>query len=138
MTVDDFSIEIDPRTVEPGSLEQLRRLGFNRVSLGVQDFDPQVQVAVHRVQPKEQTLEIIEAAKQAEFKSINLDLMYGLPKQSLSSFRQTIEQVIAANPGRLCLFNYAHLPQLFMPQKRIKEEDLPSPDDKLKMLETSI
>jgi len=134
----DFSIEIDPRTVEPGSLEQLRQLGFNRVSLGVQDFDPQVQVAVHRIQPKEQTLEIIEAAKRAEFKSINLDLIYGLPKQSLSSFQQTIEQVIAANPGRLCLFNYAHLPQLFMPQKRIKEAELPSPDDKLKMLETSI
>lgn len=134
----DFSIEIDPRTIEPETLFQLRDLGFNRVSLGVQDFDPNVQIAVHRIQPKDQTLEIIEAAKQAGFKSINLDLMYGLPKQSLASFEETIYQVIGANPGRLCLFNYAHLPQLFMPQQRIKEEDLPSPEDKLKMLETSI
>ena len=134
----DFSIEIDPRTIEPETLGQLRDLGFNRVSLGVQDFNPQVQIAVHRIQSSEQTLAIIDAANHAGFESINLDLMYGLPKQSITSFKETISQVIAANPGRLCLFNYAHLPQLFMPQQRIKEEDLPSPEDKLKMLEHSI
>ncbi|MBI1889464.1 MAG: oxygen-independent coproporphyrinogen III oxidase [Burkholderiales bacterium] len=132
--VGEYSIEVDPRTVTPERVHTLRRQGFNRISLGVQDFDPVVQKAVNRIQPEEQTFAVIEAAREAGFRSISIDLIYGLPKQNLVTMSQTIDKVIAANPDRLAIYNYAHLPHLFKPQRRIAEEDLPSADTKLDML----
>ncbi len=122
----EYSIEIDPRTVTPARLWTLRSLGLNRVSLGIQDFDPEVQHAVNRVQPYDETRALIEASREAGFHSINVDLIYGLPKQSTEGFERTLEMTIAAQPDRVALYNYAHLPQLFKPQRRIAEEDLPS------------
>ncbi len=113
-------------------------MGFNRVSFGVQDFDPKVQVAIHRLQNEEQTLAVIEAARRASFDSINVDLIYGLPHQSLTSFDTTLKRVSLARPDRIALYNYAHLPQLFKSQRRIREEDLPSPETKLKLLGLAI
>ncbi len=134
----DYSIEIDPREADWAVMGRLRDLGFNRVSIGVQDFDPKVQAAVNRVQSKAQTLSVIEAARALSFRSINLDLIYGLPHQSVASFMQTLDQVIAIRPDRLSVFNYAHLPERFKPQRRINEADLPSPQEKLQILEQSI
>jgi oxygen-independent coproporphyrinogen-3 oxidase len=130
----EYSIEIDPRTVDAEAVRALREIGFNRASFGVQDFDPEVQAAVHRVQSAERTLEVIAAARRAGFDSINVDLIYGLPRQTLASFDATLSQVIAARPDRIALYNYAHLPQLFKPQRRIEEADLPSPQTKLRLL----
>ena len=112
----------------------LREQGFNRISLGVQDFDEQVQKAVNRIQPEEKTLAVIAAARAAKFRSVSVDLIYGLPKQSLASMTQTLEKVIAANPDRIAIYHYAHLPHLFKPQRRIAEEEMPSPELKLDML----
>lgn len=134
----DYSIEIDPRTVSPVDMHALRALGFNRASLGVQDFDKAVQVAVHRIQPREQTLAIMQAAREAGFRSLNVDLIYGLPKQSVASMRDTLGQVIDASPDRVSLFNYAHLPDRFPAQRRIRNEDLPGAEEKLDMLEASV
>ena len=134
----DFSIEVDPRSVDGESIHGLRELGFNRLSLGVQDFDAQVQRAVHRIQPQEQTLEILAAARTAGFRSINVDLIYGLPLQTQASFRTTVEAIIDAAPDRLCIFNYAHLPQRFAPQQRIRAQDLPSADEKLAILQQTV
>jgi len=134
----DYSIEIDPRTVGAGDMHALRALGFNRASLGVQDFDPAVQVAVHRIQPREQTLAIMEAARNAGIRSLNVDLIYGLPKQSAASMRDTLGQVIDASPDRISLFNYAHLPDRFPAQRRIRDEDLPDAEEKLDMLKASV
>lgn len=122
----EYSIEIDPRTVTPARLWTLRALGLNRVSLGIQDFDPEVQRAVNRVQPYEETRALIDAARAAGFHSINVDLIYGLPKQTLAGFERTLALTIDAGPDRVALYNYAHLPQLFKPQRRIAEADLPS------------
>jgi oxygen-independent coproporphyrinogen III oxidase len=130
----EYSIEIDPRTVSPERVQALRRQGFNRVSLGVQDFDPEVQKAVNRIQPEEETLAVMQAARNAGFRSISIDLIYGLPKQTLDTMKQTIAKVIAASPDRISLYNYAHMPHLFKPQRRISEDDLPAPDVKLDML----
>jgi oxygen-independent coproporphyrinogen III oxidase len=130
----EYSIEIDPRTVSPERVQSLRRQGFNRVSLGVQDFDPEVQKAVNRIQPEEETLAVMQAARNAGFRSISIDLIYGLPKQTLDTMKQTIAKVIAASPDRISLYNYAHMPHLFKPQRRISEEDLPAPNVKLDML----
>ena len=130
----EYSIEIDPRTVDASGMTALRRMGFNRVSLGVQDFDPEVQQAVNRVQSEAQTLAVIEAARKEGFHSINVDLIYGLPKQNVLTFNRTLARVIAANPDRIAIYNYAHLPQRFKPQRRIRDEDLPLPDTKLKLL----
>ncbi|MDH3637100.1 MAG: oxygen-independent coproporphyrinogen III oxidase [Gammaproteobacteria bacterium] len=134
----DFSIEIDPRTVDPDTIAGLHELGFNRMSIGVQDFDPAVQKAVHRIQSAEQTLSIMHAARDAQVRSVNVDLIYGLPMQSASSLDTTIRAVIDADPDRICIFNYAHLPERFPPQRRINDDDLPSADEKLVMLQSTV
>ncbi len=130
----EYSIEIDPRTVDVEMIHALREMGFNRASFGVQDFDPVVQAAVHRLQDEKRTLDLIEAARRAGFESVNIDLIYGLPKQTLMSFNVTLARVLAARPDRVALYNYAHLPTLFKPQRRINEADLPAPETKLKLL----
>jgi oxygen-independent coproporphyrinogen-3 oxidase len=134
----DYSIEVDPRTVDAPGVRALREMGFNRVSFGVQDFEPSVQAAVHRLQSAERTLEVIAAARDAGFPSINIDLIYGLPKQTLMTFNVTLARVLGARPHRIALYNYAHLPQLFKAQRRIHEDDLPSPEMKLKLLELAV
>ena len=134
----ECSIEIDPRKLAPGRMEELALLGFNRMSVGVQDFDPAVQHAVHRVQSEEETRRAIEEARANRFRSVNLDLIYGLPKQSLNSFNTTLDRVLALDPDRIALYNYAHLPTVFKPQRRIREEDLPSPETKLQILTLAI
>lgn len=131
----DYGIEIDPREADWSTMGLLRELGFNRVSLGVQDFDMEVQKAVNRMQTPEETRTIVEAARTLQYRSINLDLIYGLPKQTPDSFARTVDEVIALQPDRLSVFNYAHLPERFMPQRRINADDLPSPGQKLEMLQ---
>ncbi len=134
----EYSIEIDPRTVDAARLRVLREMGMNRVSLGVQDFDPEVQKAVNRIQPRELTIALIEAGRDSGFRSVNVDLIYGLPKQTPDSFRRTVEQTIAAGPDRIALYHYAHLPTLFKPQRRIAEADLPSSPEKARMFEEAV
>jgi len=131
----DYGIEIDPREADWSTMGLLRELGFNRVSLGVQDFNLEVQQAVNRLQSLDETRAIIDAARTLQYRSINIDLIYGLPKQNPDSFAHTVEQVIALQPNRLSVFNYAHLPERFMPQRRINADDLPSPGQKLEMLQ---
>ena len=130
----EYSIEVDPRTVTQARLQHLYAMGFNRLSFGVQDFDPQVQKAVHREQPAEQVFALVEQARDIGFESINIDLIYGLPHQSPASFARTMEQVCALRPDRIALYAYAHLPERFKPQRRIAVQDLPNPVDKLTML----
>ena len=134
----EYSIEVDPREVKDGTISLLRELGFNRLSLGVQDFDARVQKAVNRIQPPEQTARVLESARSSDFRSINLDLIYGLPFQSVDSFSRTLDQVISFDPDRLSVFNYAHLPKMFKPQRRINESDLPSASEKLAILQMTI
>jgi oxygen-independent coproporphyrinogen III oxidase len=134
----EYSIEIDPRTLQADTLELLRGLGFNRISLGVQDFDPDVQRAVHRIQSEEQTLEAIAQARRLQFRSINVDLIYGLPKQNVVGFNRTLKEVINHAPDRVALYNYAHLPAVFKPQRRINEADLPSAETRLQLLSLGI
>jgi oxygen-independent coproporphyrinogen III oxidase len=134
----EFSIEVDPRTVNADRLRHLHQLGFNRLSFGVQDFDPAVQKAVHRVQPAEQVFALVEAAREIGFESVNVDLIYGLPLQTPESFRRTLEQVRTLRPERIALYAYAHLPARFKPQRRIVAAELPSPSEKLSMLSTSL
>ncbi|MCQ3032983.1 oxygen-independent coproporphyrinogen III oxidase [Pseudomonas syringae] len=134
----DYGIEIDPREADWSTMGLLRELGFNRVSLGVQDLDPQVQRAVNRLQSLEETRAIIEAARTLQFRSVNIDLIYGLPKQTPQDFARTVDEIIALQPDRLSVFNYAHLPERFMPQRRIDSNDLPAPEAKLQMLEHTI
>jgi oxygen-independent coproporphyrinogen-3 oxidase len=116
----------------------LRQQGFNRISLGVQDFDPEVQKAVNRIQPESETLAIIDAAREAKFRSVSIDLIYGLPKQNVITMAQTLAKVVNARPDRIAIYNYAHLPHLFKPQRRINEDELPSADSKLDMLSLCI
>jgi oxygen-independent coproporphyrinogen-3 oxidase len=130
----EYSIEIDPRTVDPARIRTLRRQGFNRLSLGVQDFDDNVQRAVNRIQPESMTREAIAAAREAGFRSISIDLIYGLPLQDASTMAVTLDKVIAASPDRISVYNYAHMPQLFKSQKLIRDEDLPDGATKLAML----
>lgn len=134
----EFSIEVDPRTVDDKRISELRTMGFNRISFGVQDFDPAVQKAINRVHTHKQILSCVQAAKENNFRSINLDLMYGLPKQSVASFNQTINTTIEVNPDRIAIYNYAHLPEMFKPQRRINEHDLPSAEEKLELLKLAI
>jgi oxygen-independent coproporphyrinogen-3 oxidase len=134
----DFSIEIDPRSVNPDDMARLAEIGFNRASFGVQDFDPVVQEAVNRIQSVEETLAVMEAARAAGFGSLNIDLIYGLPKQNHDGFARTLDTVIAARPDRLAIYSYAHLPHMFKPQKRINAADLPTPDEKLGLLALAI
>ena len=130
----EYSIEVDPRTVDETRLETLARLGFNRLSFGVQDFDPTVQKAVHRVQPAEQVFALVAAARRIGFESVNVDLIYGLPKQTPESFDRTLAQVTELRPDRIALYAYAHLPERFKPQRRIIAIDLPGAGHKVSML----
>ena len=134
----EFSIEVDPRKVSVEYVALLAQEGFNRMSVGVQDFDQQVQQAVNRIQSVEETRLVIDAARAEGFKSISVDLIYGLPHQNLTSFGKTLDTVLAMQPDRLALYNYAHLPTRFMPQRRINEADLPPADAKLQILQLAI
>ena len=134
----ELSIEVDPRTVDATRLAHLRGLGFNRLSFGVQDFDPAVQKAVHRVQPLESVAALMSAARELGFASISVDLIYGLPLQTPASFARTITQVAELRPDRIAMYAYAHLPQRFKPQRRIVAELLPPAGDKLAMLSGAI
>jgi oxygen-independent coproporphyrinogen III oxidase len=134
----EVSIEVDPRTVTAERLAALRRMGFNRVSFGVQDFDPDVQKAVHRVQPFETVRDLVLDARRLGFESINVDLIYGLPRQTPVSFARTASQVRDLRPDRIALYAYAHLPQRFKPQRRIDPEQLPSPESRVAMVSGAI
>ncbi|RZI57991.1 MAG: oxygen-independent coproporphyrinogen III oxidase [Rubrivivax sp.] len=134
----EISIEVDPRTIDVARLRHLRTLGFNRLSFGVQDFDPDVQRAVHREQSLESVAALIGASRDLGFRSINVDLIYGLPLQTPTSFARTVEQVATLRPDRIALYGYAHLPQRFKPQRRIEPAALPPPGDKLRMLSGAI
>ncbi|MEJ2760677.1 MAG: oxygen-independent coproporphyrinogen III oxidase, partial [Gammaproteobacteria bacterium] len=130
----EYSIEIDPRETEEMTIPLLRSIGFNRISVGAQDFDPDVQKAVNRIQSVEQTAGVIASARDKGFRSVSMDLIYGLPLQSVASFNETLQTVIAMSPDRISVFNYAHMPQRFKMQRRIREQDLPAPEEKLEML----
>ena len=130
----EYSVEIDPRETDADTIDILREIGFNRMSLGVQDLDPRVQEAVNRVQSEDKTFRTLEQARAAGFRSISIDLMYGLPHQSAASFAKTVDRILEVRPDRFSVFNYAHLPERFMPQRRINPEDLPSPAEKLAIL----
>jgi oxygen-independent coproporphyrinogen-3 oxidase len=132
------SIEIDPRTVDIGRLERLAELGFNRLSFGVQDFEPAVQKAVHRVQAAEDVFRLMDAARTVGFESINVDLIYGLPRQTPESFARTVGRIAELHPDRIALYGYAHLPERFKPQRHIAPADLPDGAAKLQMLSQSI
>jgi oxygen-independent coproporphyrinogen-3 oxidase len=134
----EYSIEVDPRTVDAARLDTLASLGFNRLSFGVQDFDTAVQKAVHRLQPAEQVFALVDAARSRGFESINVDLIYGLPRQSTESFGRTLEQISVLRPDRIALYAYAHLPERVKPQRRIDVAQLPSPASKLAMLSQSL
>ena len=134
----EFSIEIDPRSIEPAAMKELAAMGFNRVSLGVQDFDPEVQEAVNRVQSPEDTLALIDATRNAGIDAISFDLIYGLPKQTVASFSRTLDRVIDAAPQRISAYSYAHLPERFKPQQRIHAEQLPDAKTKLALLQLTV
>ncbi len=134
----EYSIEIDPREAKGDTVKLLRELGFNRMSLGVQDFDERVQQAVNRIQSKQETLSVLQAARDEGFRSISIDLIYGLPFQSVESFAATLDQILEVDPDRLSIFNYAHLPERFKPQRRINEAELPQPQVKLDILQMTI
>ncbi|MBV2181583.1 MAG: oxygen-independent coproporphyrinogen III oxidase [Castellaniella sp.] len=129
----ELGVEIDPRTVTPDSLAMLAGLGFNRTSFGVQDFDPDVQAAVNRIQPYDMVRTALQASRDNGFESINADLIYGLPKQTLESFSRTLDQLIELSPDRIALYNYAHLPDRFKSQRLIRTEDLPSAETRLQI-----
>ena len=134
----EVSIEVDPRSVQPGRMAAIAALGFNRVSIGVQDFDPQVQQAVHRIQSEAETRRVLQEARDCGFRSVNLDLIYGLPRQTLDRFSATLDKTLALAPDRVALYNYAHLPTLFKAQRRIHAAELPSPETKLQLLTLAI
>jgi oxygen-independent coproporphyrinogen-3 oxidase len=134
----EISIEVDPRTVTAQRLKHLRDLGFNRLSFGVQDFDPDVQQAVHRVQSFESVQALMQSARALGFGSINADFIYGLPKQTPQSFARTVQQIGELRPDRIALYAYAHLPERFKPQRRIDAADLPSPAQRIEMLGQAI
>lgn len=134
----EYSIEVDPRTVDVQRLRQLHALGFNRLSFGVQDFDPEVQKAVHRVQPAQQVFDLVAQSRAIGFESVNVDLIYGLPRQTDASFARTLEQVRQLRPERIALYAYAHLPERFKPQRRIHAEELPSGASKVAMLASAL
>lgn len=134
----EYSIEVDPRKVDFDTVNLLADLGFNRMSVGVQDFNHDVQLAVNRVQSIEETKLVMDAARATGFKSISMDLIYGLPKQNVISFNRTLEQVLELSPDRISLYSYAHLPGLFKPQRRINSIELPSGDTKLQILQLAI
>ncbi len=134
----EFSIEIDPRAVRDTTIGLLRELGFNRISLGVQDFNPKVQAAVNRIQTVEQTFAVLETARRAGYHSTNIDLIYGLPFQTVASFSDTLNTVLSQRPERLAIYNYAHMPDKIRAQRLINAMDLPSPQTKLAILEMTV
>ncbi|MDM8350006.1 oxygen-independent coproporphyrinogen III oxidase [Pseudomonas sp. sp1636] len=134
----EFSIEVDPRTIDTEQIHNLRQLGFNRLSFGVQDFDADVQAAVNRVQSEEQVYALVAAAREAQFKSVSVDLIYGLPLQTVASFDTTLSKIIALRPDRIAAYSYAHLPELVRAQRLIRREDMPPPERKLELLELTI
>lgn len=134
----EYSIEIDPRTIDAGRLDVLAELGFNRLSFGVQDFDPEVQKAVHRIQPAEQVFALVDAARKRGFASVNVDLIYGLPEQTPESFDRTLAQIGELRPDRIALYAYAHLPERFKPQRRISSVEIPTAAAKVSMLARSM
>ena len=134
----EHSIEIDPRIMQAGDVRHLHGLGFNRISIGVQDFDPRVQQAVNRSQSVEETAAVIDEARDCGIRSINIDLIYGLPHQGVNSFENTLDTVIALDPDRIALYSYSHLPKSNPPQRRIRAEDLPLPAENLAILESAI
>ncbi|VBU52272.1 oxygen-independent coproporphyrinogen III oxidase [Burkholderia pseudomallei] len=134
----EFSIEIDPRTASPATLVHLRTIGFNRVSLGVQDFDPDVQRAINRVQPLKMTSDLVRAARATGYHSIGIDLIYGLPHQTVSSFARTLDTIVELEPDRLSVFGYAHLPHLFKMQRQIDAAALPPPATRIALLGLAI
>jgi oxygen-independent coproporphyrinogen III oxidase len=134
----DLSIELDPRFIDPAGIAELAAVGFNRASLGVQDFDPAVQAAVNRIQSVEETRAVVDACRAHGFRSVNIDLIYGLPKQSIEGFSRTLDTVIDMRPDRLAVYSYAHLPELFKAQRQIDAADLPDPDAKLALLQLAI
>ena len=134
----EFSIEVDPRTISTEQIEHLRQLGFNRLSFGVQDFDADVQAAVNRVQSEEQIYALVAAARAANFKSVSVDLIYGLPLQTVASFDVTLGKLIALRPDRVAAYSYAHLPSQIRAQRMIRPEDMPPPARKLELLELTI
>ncbi|MGO1541759.1 MAG: oxygen-independent coproporphyrinogen III oxidase [Luteimonas sp.] len=134
----DISIELDPRFIVPQDVRELAGIGFNRASLGVQDFDPAVQAAVNRVQSVEETFAVIDACREHGFRSVNLDLIYGLPLQTSDGFARTLDLVLQARPDRVAVYSYAHLPALFRPQKQINEDELPDAEAKLGLLQLAI
>ena len=134
----EYSIEVDPRKVDRDTVKLLAELGFNRMSVGVQDFDPRVQQAVNRIQSLDETKLVIDSAREFGFKGISVDLIYGLPKQNVISFNHTLDEIIKLSPDRLSIYNYAHLPHLAKPQRRILESDLPSPEAKLQIVQLAI
>ena len=134
----EYSIEVDPRTVNDERLAHLRGLGFNRLSFGVQDFDEEVQKAVHRIQPAEQVFSLVETARRLKFESVNVDLIYGLPKQTPESFARTLAQIVDLGPDRIALYAYAHLPERFKPQRRISKYELPAASAKISMLSDAL
>lgn len=134
----EFSIEVDPRTVDGDRLAQLANLGFNRISLGVQDIEPEVQQAVNRIQDPDATMAMVSSARALGFNSVSIDLIYGLPLQTADSFARTLKTVIESQPDRLAVYNYAHLPQIFRSQRMINSEDIPSPETKLELMELTI
>jgi oxygen-independent coproporphyrinogen-3 oxidase len=134
----EYSVEIDPRTVTRERLAHLAELGFNRLSFGVQDFEPAVQKAVHRIQPAEQVFDLVAAARELGFESVNADLIYGLPMQTPETFERTLEKITQLRPDRIALYAYAHLPERFKPQRRIHTQDLPPAASKLVMLSSAM
>ncbi|WP_162045306.1 oxygen-independent coproporphyrinogen III oxidase [Vibrio taketomensis] len=134
----EISIEVDPREIELDMLDHLRSEGFNRLSIGVQDFNKEVQKLVNREQDEDFIIAMVKRAKDLGFRSTNLDLIYGLPKQTQESFAETLKQVLEMQPGRLSVFNYAHMPQLFAAQRKIKDEDLPQASEKMAILQQTI
>ena len=134
----EYSIEVDPRTVDASRLALIRGLGFNRLSLGVQDFEPAVQKAVHRIQSTNDVKNLMVAARALGFDSVNLDLIYGLPMQTAASFERTLDQVIELRPERIALYAYAHLPERFKPQRRIHALDLPAPAIRVAMMQRAL
>lgn len=134
----EYSIEIDPRKVNRDSVFKLAELGFNRMSIGIQDFDPKVQQAVNRIQSLEETKTVMDAAREAGFKSISVDLIYGLPHQTVQSIKPTLDTVLSLNPDRIALYHYAHLPHIFPPQRRIDTDAVPSSEEKLDILQYAV
>jgi oxygen-independent coproporphyrinogen-3 oxidase len=134
----EYSVEIDPRTVTRERLAHLAEQGFNRLSFGVQDFEPTVQKAVHRIQPAEQVFDLVAASRELGFESVNVDLIYGLPMQTPETFERTLEQITQLRPDRIALYAYAHLPERFKPQRRIHTQDLPPAASKLVMLSSAM